>query len=1009
MKKRIHLSKSLDEAKNYPSQIDTFRKGNPNKNIKIVSSKSNKTSASSFMILPENSRKYLEKSFNQGLPPSNFLEEMYLKYSKNLQKYFLKNQTGLKLAGNKYFKNLTVEDYMKQNNLTQDEFIHLLNGLQPMSNPLFNYQHEINKDNFFLTPMPNKSRQLLETSKEKNDFLNAERSAVVMRTFEYTHGIKSKVGIRELKKIIFEQKQRLINLMLASASKIQRWWKKKYLLINKNKANEKYDKKILYYNYMLNKKKAKIFLEKIKAVFKKKKKPKFIIFLKKLNSKAKNSGKKFFSYLDWVKNMKICSQIIKFNLIKSKFPLIKKNHDFINNFFITKKSFINQNNNLKNGINNELSQIRKIIFLQKAFRQYIKIKKGKQNLRKFSNSNNSQFSYFSPNKMFFLFNKNINSEGKEIKSISKNNINPSVKKKGNLAMLSPISKNVNENDDELYNDNINNEANYNKKGIIERNDDKKLLKSKTTSGNYNIEIRSNINDNINKRPNNRNIPIKKIFPNKKNTKNTNNREANLKPSKQNKLTFNNNIQSRQAINPKSNKNKKIQNAKLFYNNNPNNININNNYNTQSETNKNNLENKIQYNSNSFKNNFPSKKKMSKIPQKITLKNSLLKIEENELSLITTTNNNNNNNTSQNNNNNNLLLIDSLELEKEKKIDRKIINAINSNNEENENLENSIPPELNMDNYQQDSTLDFRDKRIIKSNQKTISTSAILHLDTSDNHILINNQFYHESNYPLQFLGQICLNYLHRPLIINKNSYIGKTVKKIFASEIKDKLNKVVNIKNNFTFEKKLALNKTYFLQIFFKKWKFVTNKTSPPYVYSKIITSICTTDNSEKNNFSYYCRINKSSEENDFLFLRITLGYKLLRRIFCLNDIKKFLYLLKRRRRRNFRAKTVNFGYYSKNVFNLLEFKIKLPVVLNKILIKKYFGIFFHKFLLFAMNLEKNEEFGINNNKCKLIIEGYRKGYFGIFYNILSFKMSQPYFNTGLKLSNFIQELLRMK
>ena len=49
------------------------------------------------------------------------------------------------------------------------------------------------------------------------------------------------------------------------------------------------------------------------------------------------------------------------------------------------------------------------------------------------------------------------------------------------------------------------------------------------------------------------------------------------------------------------------------------------------------------------------------------------------------------------------------------------------------------------------------------------------------------------------------------------------------------------------------------------------------------------------------------------------------------------------------------------------------------------------------MNLEKNEEFGINNNKCKLIIEGYRKGYFGIFYNILSFKMSQPYFNTGLK------------
>ena len=38
------------------------------------------------------------------------------------------------------------------------------------------------------------------------------------------------------------------------------------------------------------------------------------------------------------------------------------------------------------------------------------------------------------------------------------------------------------------------------------------------------------------------------------------------------------------------------------------------------------------------------------------------------------------------------------------------------NEDIEYLENSIPPELNMDNYQQDSIIDLRDKRI-KSNQK----------------------------------------------------------------------------------------------------------------------------------------------------------------------------------------------------------------------------------------------------------------------------------------------------
>jgi hypothetical protein len=50
------------------------------------------------------------------------------------------------------------------------------------------------------------------------------------------------------------------------------------------------------------------------------------------------------------------------------------------------------------------------------FRYYIQIKKGKQNLKKYSNNiNNSQFTYNSPNKMNFLYNKNINLEAKESK------------------------------------------------------------------------------------------------------------------------------------------------------------------------------------------------------------------------------------------------------------------------------------------------------------------------------------------------------------------------------------------------------------------------------------------------------------------------------------------------------------------------------------------------------------------------------------------------------------------
>ena len=963
-KKHFHISKSSDDINKSSSQTKSFIINNAHKSFNI----------------------FEEKNFNQGISKPNFLEEMYLKYSKNLQKYFIKNQTGLKLAGNKYFKNLTVEDYMKQNNLTQEEFISLLNGI---------YHNEITKDNFFLTPMPNKSRQLLETNKEKNDFLEAERSAVVMRTFEYTRGIKSRVGMRELKKVMEEQKKRLINLMLASASKIQRWWKKKFVIINQNKNNETYQKKIFYYNYMLNKKKAKIFFDKIKNIFKKKKKIKFDFFSKKLNLKAQKSNKKFYTIFDWVKNMKICPQNKFYILKQNKYHLIKKNFGFKKDFFMTKISFGNSQNNLNNN-NTFINQIKKIIFLQKMFRHYLRIKKGKLNLKKFINNNNSQFAYFSPNKMIFLYNKNISSEAKEIKSLSKNNNNlyyiQNTKRRANLPNLSPISKNINENDDYLENDNninIDIDKNYKiKKDIIElknikgnknnmeRNNSLQYKEIKS-DGNFRIEVRkmSNLSDISNKK----NIPIKKIFKSYQNIKRNDNNKKNTK------LLFNTKKSNKSTS---LNKTKKLSTNKLIYNN------------------------MINYDSDN--NNIKSKNRYkAKIEKNNLLKNNLLKIEENELSLITTTNNNINNNTSQYNNN--LILIDSLEIEKEKKVEKKIkiTNPNNSNNnEENEYLEKSFPPELNMDNYQQDSTIDFRDKRI-KSNQKTISSSAIYHLDTSDNHIFLNNQIYHESPYPYQILGQIYLNYIHRPLVMKNNYYIEKTNKNIFARDIKNSLIKILNIKNNnFSFAKQISLNQSCILKKYLKQWKYIINKTSPSYIYNKTITSISnSSDNSEKNNFSYYCRINKSNCENDFIFLRISLGYKLIKKILSVKDIKKFLYLLKRRQRRNVSNKKYNYNFnnYSKNDFHLLEFKMKLPVILNKVLIKKYFAIFFHKFLFFAMNLDKKEFFDINNKTCKLIIEGYRKGYFSIMYNIFQIKLNFQYFNTGLKLGNFIQDLLQLK
>jgi hypothetical protein len=60
------------------------------------------------------------------------------------------------------------------------------------------------------------------------------------------------------------------------------------------------------------------------------------------------------------------------------------------------------------------------------------------------------------------------------------------------------------------------------------------------------------------------------------------------------------------------------------------------------------------------------------------------------------------------------------------------------------------------------------------------------------------------------------------------------------------------------------------------------------------------------------------------------------------------------------------------------------------------------------MNLEKIDDFNMNNKLCKLINEGYRKGYFLILYNIMNIKFGKEYYNTGLKFGKFINDLLRL-
>ena len=1312
MKKSKNASKSLDNNINNSFFNDSNNKKNELKKIPKTSRKnSSKNSNSTTLISITGNNKYIiEKNYTQ-MPKSNFLEEMYLKYSKNLQNYFLNNQTGLKLAGNKYFQNLTIEKYMKQYNLTQEEFIQLLNSGEPLQHKMFsnnNFDIKLKNEQFFLTPLPNKSRQLLNTNKEKNDFLEAERAAVVMRTFEYTHGIKSKVGIYEYRKLIMEQKQRLINLMLNAAQKIQRWWKKKHQIISKSKNDDSFNKRLKIYNEMLNKKRIKVFRDKFCNYIRYLLKLKGKKFFKNLKNKSKSSVKKFYTFFDWKKNIKICKNI-KFSIIHVnnaskiiKRDKIDKSNGFLSNSFITKKSYISKKNDI-NGTNTRNYQMKKIIFLQNIFKRYIKIKKGEAT---FMNGNKTHFSYLNPNKILFLFNKSLNTQKpKSLKKMNKNDKNDKNERnriyledekttKGNMKTLSPISKRTSlydENDNgknisgilnkkmhgydknnknyikinnrrnnKLINksnkknkNNENNEnksQNKNKKQINSNNpnnviannndnfildnsfnnlskqendDDNNLMKNNNTDKynpknityfnksdieKYNEELYKKLNisksddkkNNINKRKNdNKNNKddnnenfihhlinfhidnnksnlennlnnIKNNINNKINNDNDNKKKENVKndadinnqkelinnsqsdnPQQKNLINFkidnneifslNDEINSNDImfnngnndkngfdykINDKNNKlsnsnnedenkdisqnpkedseNKNIKNIiyitkktprklkNLKANNNikfiPKNLDedlknikantieyipIKKNINSLAVKNKiesknkkrnklpcngliqskkklinGNSNNEANFNSSSFFNrqisfgleNAPSdiikKNNMNSFLENENINNNssfnnyyninnkaednnskndsndknnymdyikkksinLLDIEENSFSII------NKNNNGQNKNS--LLLIDSLEIDNKRKLDKNIIKIFNSN-------EKSLPPEINLDNYQQDSTLDYRDKRN-KSNQKTISTSAILRLDTSNNPAIANNQIFNEQMFTFQIMGQICLQYIHRPFAIG-NNYIHKIRKKYFSSDYIKCLNNLMTIKYNFH-KKKLMLNdsnnKLIILNKYFNYWKNISEKEKEPYTYGKIITSICNDENKEKGeHFSYYCKINKSSQENDFFLLRISLGYQLLIKVFCGNSFKIFIYLMKRRRRKKYRAKTFLYKGYSKNIYNLLDFKIKLPILLNKIIVKKYYGMFYHKFIYAYLNLNHNIENEINNNTnhvCALVREGYGKGYFDILYNILKERFNYEYYNTGLGFESFIKDLFSL-
>ena len=332
------------------------------------------------------------KNLYQSNSYSAFIEEMYIKYSKNLEKYFKNNRYGMRLIGNRLYKNTSIDQYLKERKLYQKKKLSQLKNESFNLNENYNNysletKNDLNNDLFYLTPIPNKSRKLLNTNKEKDEFLSAERSAVVIRTFEYTHGLRSDIGIKEYNALIKDKKEKLISYMFESAKKIQNWWKKNfkkyssfqiknYNKINTGKIREEYN------NFLLKKKfesfadlNRKYLLLKNKFILKK--------CFNKLRKYANIQYKKIYYLFDWINNLKFCKvSNFEINCYKRFVNKINLNRKYL----FTKTNFYYNFEELENkkqiSINEQLS---KIILIQRYIKNYLnyqQFKKLKENFQK---------------------------------------------------------------------------------------------------------------------------------------------------------------------------------------------------------------------------------------------------------------------------------------------------------------------------------------------------------------------------------------------------------------------------------------------------------------------------------------------------------------------------------------------------------------------------------------------------------------------------------------------------
>ena len=240
-----------------------------------------------------------DSSFNELPESQNQLNAIYI-HNLNSLNQFLQKQTnlrGLTLRGNRLLENISLNkfnEFFKEYGKSIEKKLkkHVLNYFYPNNN-----QPKLMGQKMNLTPIPVKRNIYLKNEKEKKDYKNAERAAVILRRLEYTYGLSGNNNRDE--KIFFY-------LMKGAALIIEDWWIKIYL---SKKKDENYNKLLGKIENLENVKNKNIERDNRFAMGKKNK-----------------GGKKYNSSINYKKQALKYSKIMPVSKYNKKNEKLKKNN-----------------------------------------------------------------------------------------------------------------------------------------------------------------------------------------------------------------------------------------------------------------------------------------------------------------------------------------------------------------------------------------------------------------------------------------------------------------------------------------------------------------------------------------------------------------------------------------------------------------------------------------------------------------------------------------------------------